>query len=274
MIDFLNELDRRIPQYEGSPIQHRLLEQAKIIRERYTQHNSTQLYLQLRACLLNEKQLLSASSDISPMIMCEDQEQIALRRDIEHLLSMVTTNYETNKQITQEFETFSIQFHDCSKNNVLDINYTENPEKKKELNRLRNEQIERLYTILLGHILNLVEQFRDVLTATKLCLEKVISKYLAAWKTNQGLAGNGAKFYDNLGIIQEWFEKLSDIIWSTREQIRLLSKTKQSLTTYPPNLIDYLPQFLEQTTDLLTMLITNAFVIEKQPPQVMKTNTR
>lgn len=37
---------------------------------------------------------------------------------------------------------------------------------------------------------------------------------------------------------------------------------------------DVLPTILSEMTQLLSSLVTSTFIIEKQPPQVMKTNTR
>lgn len=269
VLEFLAELETIIPNFESSPVQHRLIEGAKIIRERYL-NNPSQLYKHLQDCLMYEKQMLHVG--VAATIFSGDQEQILLRGEIQRLLALVTANYDLNKQITQEFETFSIQYHDFSKNSILENFPQESEEKKKERLRLKGEDMNRIYSSLLTHILTLTEKFRDVLNDTKDCLEKIIIKHLATWKTNQGLTGNGAKIFDNLNVIQEWFEQLSDIIWSTREQIRLLNQTQVKLN--PPQLVNYSEQFLKQTTDLLSLLITNAFVIEKQPPQVMKTNTR
>lgn len=269
VVEFLTELESVIPNYDNLPFQHRLIEGAKTIRDRYL-NNPSQLYKHLQDCLLYEKQMLHAG--VSTTIFAGDQEQMLLRGEMQRLIATVTTNYDLNKQITQEFETFSIQYHDFSKNSILENFPQESEEKKKERLRLKSEDMNRIYSSLLAHILNLTGKFRDVLNDTKDCLEKVILKHLATWKTNQGLTGNGAKIFDNLNLIQEWFEQLSDIIWSTREQIRLFNQTQVKLN--PPQLVNYSEQFLKQTTDLLTLLITNAFVIEKQPPQVMKTNTR
>lgn len=269
VVEFLTELETVIPTFDNQPVQHRLIEGAKIIRERYM-NNPSQLYKHLQDCLLYEKQMLHVG--VTATIFAGDQEQMLLRGELQRLLATVTTNYDLNKQITQEFETFSIHYHNLSKNSILENFPQESEEKKKERLRLKGEDMNRIYSSLLEHILNLTENFRDVLNDTKDCLEKVIMKHLVTWKTNQGLTGNGAKIFDNLNVIQEWFEQLSDIIWSTREQIRLLNQIQAKLN--PPQLVNYSEQFLKQTTELLTLLITNAFVIEKQPPQVMKTNTR
>ena len=42
----------------------------------------------------------------------------------------------------------------------------------------------------------------------------------------------------------------------------------------PNNMANLLPDLLAGITELLSNLVTGTFIIEKQPPQVMKTNTR
>lgn len=59
-----------------------------------------------------------------------------------------------------------------------------------------------------------------------------------------------------------------------RQQIKEAERLKQKLSLDPPGMTDVLPQLNAQITQLLSSLVTSTFIIEKQPPQVMKTNTR
>lgn len=88
------------------------------------------------------------------------------------------------------------------------------------------------------------------------------------------MAGNGAPFNSNLDSIQEWCENLAELIWLTRQQIKEAERLKQKFGLEPPTIQDILPQLNSQITQLLSSLVTSTFIIEKQPPQVMKTNTR
>lgn len=69
-------------------------------------------------------------------------------------------------------------------------------------------------------------------------------------------------------------ESLAELIWSNRQQIKEAERLKQKLALDPPGVTDVLPQLNIQITQLLSSLVTSTFIIEKQPPQVMKTNTR
>jgi len=69
-------------------------------------------------------------------------------------------------------------------------------------------------------------------------------------------------------ILQEWCEGLADIIWTMRQQVKQLQGLREKVgdPSGSPNEQD----LLTKITELLTNLVTGTFVIEKQPPQVMK----
>lgn len=78
-----------------------------------------------------------------------------------------------------------------------------------------------------------------------------------------------------LDILQEYFEGLAGIIWPFRQQIRHLLELKGKLISGDQqSSIETLNNLLSQVTKLLNTLVRRSFVVEKQPPQVMKTNTR
>ena len=72
----------------------------------------------------------------------------------------------------------------------------------------------------------------------------------------------------SLLTFQEWCEGLADIIWTMRQQVKQLQGLREKVgdPSGSPNEQD----LLTKITELLTNLVTGTFVIEKQPPQVMK----
>lgn len=79
-------------------------------------------------------------------------------------------------------------------------------------------------------------------------------------------------------MIQNWCENLADVIWTTRQNIRdgiRLTNDFASFNIYVTSMLpNIFPTLSTQITQLLSSLVTSTFIIEKQPPQVMKTNTR
>ncbi|CAD6994358.1 unnamed protein product [Ceratitis capitata] len=111
--------------------------------------------------------------------------------------------------------------------------------------------------------------------ALVLDLRRVVSEYdtiqdqvimaLKMWQRNQALAGNGAPFLDNLDDIQRCVEMLVDMI--------------AKIQTFVSNLLlmaddPILTELLSHVRSVQRMLVLSSFIVERQPPQVMKTHTR
>ena len=123
---------------------------------------------------------------------------------------------------------------------------------------------------LMARRVALEEKFKENIDLLNIIQSKILDEELISWKRRQQLAGNGLAFNDNLSDIQKWSEELARYIWKNRQQIKdLLCHKLQA-----PISDDVLKQLLDQVTQLLSSLVTSSFIIEKQPPQVLKTNTR
>lgn len=119
---------------------------------------------------------------------------------------------------------------------------------------------------LTSHVLthNLGTVIKDI---TKVqCI--VIYKPLARWQRGQALAGNGETLPVNiLDHIQEWFEKLAHLILFTRGMVGTILSEGQILQSV------YKDYFAE-ITKMLEFLLISGFIVEHQPPQVLKTNAQ
>ena len=121
---------------------------------------------------------------------------------------------------------------------------------------------------LLNFLVELCNSVKEVQTV-------VLDQELISWRRDQRLAGNGYQLNPNtLDYLQEWCEGLADIIWSMRQQVRQLEGLRAKLTPDPQHNQVNIQDLLARITELLSNLVTGTFIIEKQPPQVMKTNTR
>uniref|UniRef100_A0A1A8SIN4 Signal transducer and activator of transcription n=1 Tax=Nothobranchius rachovii TaxID=451742 RepID=A0A1A8SIN4_9TELE len=101
----------------------------------------------------------------------------------------------------------------------------------------------------------------------------ILDDELIQWKRRQQLAGNGGPPEGGLDILQSWCEKLAETIWQNRQQIRRAEHLRQQLPI--PGPIEELLNELNSTiTDIISALVTSTFIIEKQPPQVLKTQTK
>ena len=133
-----------------------------------------------------------------------------------------------------------------------------------ELNKRQNDWLELFHQ----HLLNAKE------------LEaRVVDGHLLDWKRDQQLGGNGGNLMGEafLNKIQEWCELLAKVVY--RSYVQLKKFTDQTNTGNIGNeadavLFGRIEEFKFQVQQFLRNLVQNTFLVEKQPPQVMKTNTR
>ncbi|XP_005397400.1 PREDICTED: signal transducer and activator of transcription 6 isoform X2 [Chinchilla lanigera] len=106
----------------------------------------------------------------------------------------------------------------------------------------------------------LQETIRELEMAQTLLLKRI-----QIWKRQQQLAGNGAPFEESLATLQERCESLVDIYSQLQQEVgaaggELEHKTQASL--------------IRRLDEVLQTLVTRSFLVEKQPPQVLKTQTK
>ncbi|XP_061872767.1 signal transducer and activator of transcription 5B-like isoform X1 [Colius striatus] len=112
-------------------------------------------------------------------------------------------------------------------------------------------------------------------TLQLLCKQQttILDDELIQWKCRQQLAGNGGPPEGTLDVLQTWCEKLAEIIWQNRQQIRRAEHLCQQLPI-PGPVEEMLSKLNGTITDIISALVTSTFIIEKQPPQVLKTQTK
>ncbi|XP_047740317.1 signal transducer and activator of transcription 5B [Hyalella azteca] len=186
--------------------------------------------------------------------------------------------------LEQEQESFFISYHDCTKTNAQLSHLTAQPitpqlqemiismEKKKQMGE---QELSVKVSGMVQRRLALVEKLQQTLDKIIAAQHRVLDQELTAWKREQQMAGNGRPFNEaKLNRIQEWCEQLADIIWQNRHQVKECERQCSKLPLQPPGGVDMLPALNQTITRQLSSLVTSTFIIEKEPPQVMKTNTR
>lgn len=100
-------------------------------------------------------------------------------------------------------------------------------------------------------------------------LQEMVIHELKNWRRQQALAGNGGQFNENLlDDIQRCFELLESFV------TRLLTAVNDALMVRLMKDDIELTHLYEQVQVSQKSLVCSAFIVDKQPPQVMKTNTR
>ncbi|KAM6470645.1 signal transducer and activator of transcription 6 isoform 1-T3 [Liasis olivaceus] len=91
--------------------------------------------------------------------------------------------------------------------------------------------------------------------------KKQVLLRLRIWKRQQQWAGNGSPFDEDLSPLQKRLECLVDICFQFRQKLIASG-------------IELQPHIREHLDDIFNSLIQNSFLVEKQPPQVLKTQTK
>jgi len=245
------------------------------------------LYVAVRQCLEQEKEIVSqysASSSLagtgSGFASAEGEVASQIRQQIENLKGRVSETGMELDRCKQEQEGFSVEYYTFRESQTkVESMQQQLGEQNPEVQRLKKQQasmnnaIRSKYLSLTNKRQELTAAFKNMYDLYKLVQHEVLEKRLIQWKREQQLSGNG--YPCNVGqleILQEWCEGLADIIWTMRQQVKQLQGLREKVgdPSGSPNEQD----LLTKITELLTNLVTGTFVIEKQPPQVMKTNTR
>lgn len=118
------------------------------------------------------------------------------------------------------------------------------------------------------------QRFQDIVSNIQNCQGLLVNGELANWKQSQRLFNwEDDRGKVELNSMQQWFENLAEIQWRCRQ----IAKQFDLLKTRVPQGILSLDQsisFPQILTKILVSLIQASFVIEKQPPQVIKTSNR
>ncbi|KAH7643847.1 signal transducer and activator of transcription 5a-like protein [Dermatophagoides farinae] len=257
-----NQLKYRLTQVAFSAQHRNPVELASIIY--YSLQKESRIMSYAQSCLLDTK---------PPRPMQDSFQEI--NRDIQRIRKDLTETDEIIRQTFQDQEQLIVNYQERQKTQALLQNAQTNERAKimKQLD-VQETSLQTSTETLMKQRSELLDRLRECSNAINILMTKVLDTELANWHRGQQLLGNGVIYTGyTLDDIQDWCEALADFIWQNRLQIKRMQIT---CTNYSPNqyLNDSLYNLMDANTVMLNRLVKNTFVIEKQPPQVMKTNTR
>ncbi|XP_019748261.1 signal transducer and activator of transcription 6 isoform X1 [Hippocampus comes] len=91
------------------------------------------------------------------------------------------------------------------------------------------------------------------------CQAQLLNR-LKAWRWEQYKATIGHPFDDNLNVLQMWCEQLLGVNGKLRQELMLI--------------MEPIPELQERLRQLLQLLVQSSLVVDKQPPQVIKTQSK
>ncbi|XP_017479934.1 PREDICTED: signal transducer and activator of transcription 5B-like, partial [Rhagoletis zephyria] len=275
----IHELNRFALTIENATLKFRLEQVAQNFHHNYT-HDPINLVRIVNHCLNNESKILQSAQnylsdmDTKPIIRDAYHE---IYPELSKLRTLVTESDQMLRRLNQDQESLILHYQDRTKVAAMaaQANHS-NPERSKLIKNL--ETIDSSLRTESDNVMKdravLVERYRETLNRLSVLQTTVLDTELERWRRGQQLAGNGVAYEGfSLEEIQEWCEGLAELIWNVRVQIKRLQIMCQNYAA-PQYITDSLFGLLDLTTQMLHRLVKSTFIIEKQPPQVMKTNTR
>ncbi|CAL1526056.1 unnamed protein product [Lymnaea stagnalis] len=189
------------------------------------------------------------------------------------------------RNLQHQQESFIIRFSDSQKvtgqiHQLQQLPPSDDRAQKEQLFRNQKEQIDNQLAQMAQHLLlnrlELSSKYEQTIGSLQELQKEILDNELISWKRRQQLAGNGLVM-DNTSIetLQSWCESLADLIWQNRQQIKKCTQLQSQLPIkYPEGQEDILPKLNDTITGLLSSLVTSTFIVEHQPPQVLKKDAR
>ncbi|RUS70066.1 hypothetical protein EGW08_022172 [Elysia chlorotica] len=189
------------------------------------------------------------------------------------------------KDLQHKQESFILRFSDSQKVQVqlqtimqspLSIERTQKETLLKKERDEINEQLGQLAQELQRQRVELARKYEETIISLQDLQKRILDNELISWKRRQQMAGNGLVLdASSLETLQQWCENLADLIWQNRHQIKKSNQLQQQLPMKFPEGEENLLQKLNDTiTGLLSTLVTSTFIVEQQPPQVLKKDAR
>lgn len=273
LIQQLDHEKQRLKKPEELSIKYRIEDAMRT----FTQNIYTpgQLYKQIRDALMYEQHILDSCAN-NPQMSYVDNEVIEITEKIKHLRSLILQNNDIGTRYKHEMEQCMLRYSESTKRIQEMSNMPKTPENEERC-AVFMEECKRQVCVMSESInqrrLEIFSAIRNAIDLLDEVQKIVIHKRLGKWQRDQALAGNGAPLPLNaLDEIQSWFEDLAELIWNTRTLIDTMRKSHMPLSQ--TNFNECYEVAYREITNLLQNLIVSGFIVEKQPPQVMKTNTR
>lgn len=271
LIQQVEQEKQKLKRAEELPIKYRLEEAIRTFTQNL--YNPLPTYRQIRDAIIAEQHFLDNFSESTQANFIIDSEMLQINEKLKQMLNLTVANNEQFNRYKNELEQLKmIDYTESAKH----LQHQHGPPELEERRIAIHDEIIRKKNAMQESInargLELYRNIGKIIVDVDAVQKIVILKRLGKWQRDQALAGNGAPFPNTtLDDIQLWFEKLAELIWSTRN---LVDKFRVTNFNFKINLGDVVDMAYKDITTLLQNLIVSGFIVEKQPPQVMKTNTR
>lgn len=275
MTDFLDKINQvadKITEPDSITVKYRLIESAVAFRRNYFFYPS-QLYEMVKGCLLAEKQILNSQNINDQIEIRRNAEIVQISNTIDELLIQVRSNDCLSLSLLTKYEELFCCYDDSSEfKKRLKINQENLSSSKQDL-LIREKKLSKCLCDVLKSRSQLIETVSKTIDLTKTTEMDIIQGFLNPWVNEQSKLDLLPQFENNiLDTMQKWVESLAQILWKTRDQVKSIVKYHAKLKNI--KVCDNFDEVSVKIDDLLQMLLKNSFIIEKQPPKIVKTDQK
>lgn len=282
LIQMMEEKAQELSNDEVFLIKLKLQESANQFRQMYSS-NPMNLVRIIKNCLAMEAKIVEQADSILgdstqanvnrqigesfDYIQRMTQETDALLRHLQHSQEQFIIQYQESHKLTTQISHLASLPNGQSRH--------ENEQRLQKQKQAIDQQLSQSAQQLLQMRLQLADKHHETCQKLSELQGHFLDDQLIAWKRQQQLSGNGAPFDASLDTLQQWCESLAEFIWQNRQQIKKVELLRAQLPiNIPLGTQDRLPVLNSTITGLLSSLVTSTFIIEKQPPQVLKKDSR
>lgn len=227
------------------------------------------IYAHLRRSITLEQELLQNSLNPNDNIVSEITQMT--HQEMEQLVMNVRSAEGFKREWIQKNEAYRLENNEFIQDDRMD----DGSVIQQDVNTIVRELNQLLLQEARASCQNLVMMLNSNINLCQSLTCRVVDEYLRNWKWYQKYDGSNVSINGaDLDCIQAWCERLAESLWSTREQIRLTRSYQHQFSGNDDDLLAALPQMHDKVTIELQKLINGSFIFEKQPPQVIKTNTK
>lgn len=235
---------------------------------------------------LEQLQNLTAVTDANIKQLQDKQEDLILQwKSAQQVTNQATNAIQQCQQKLEFVKTQIIQTQKGGLENQAELEKLKKEQeglmkREQELTLQRNNiqaEIQSKVNEVISLRAELLAKYQKAFQALEEVQKQVVDGELIAWKKQQQLSGNGAPMSAQLlDRLQTWAESLAEIIWKNRQQVMNFELIRNRLPLSPGanNQSDILPELNQTITGLLSSLVTSTFIVEQQPPQVLKKESR
>ncbi|RWS20469.1 Signal transducer and activator of transcription 5A-like protein, partial [Leptotrombidium deliense] len=197
--------------------------------------------------------------------------------DIENNIEVLNLRVQQCKFETQKLhyakEQYLIKCQDLAKRHIYLQQFPANGQMK-DIKHKYQLDTSALELSLKSHVVEIkksVEHLRQTITAVKAVQNYVLKQHLGSWIHHQKLEALGYPPMCNLQTIQLWCESIAKILWDIKIQLETIITT---CDRFHNALKDEVAVMRSGLINQIINLVSETFIVEKQPPQVVKTSTQ